>query len=74
MPIIAGVAEMDYKTFFTFNSVGGLLWGIVVPILGYTLGKTVHNIDKYLLPIILLIALISISPILIKYLKEKKKA
>jgi membrane-associated protein len=73
VPIIAGFAEMDYRSFFTFNAIGGTLWGILVPILGYTLGKTVHDIDKYLLPIIILIAIISISPLVIKYLRDKKK-
>jgi membrane-associated protein len=72
VPIIAGVAGMEYKSFFKFNSIGGLLWGILVPILGFTLGKTVPSIDKYLLPIILFIALISASPIIIQYLKARK--
>jgi len=73
VPIIAGVGNMEYKSFFTYNSIGGLLWGILVPTLGYTLGKTVPNIDKYLLPIILLIAFISVLPVLIPYLKAKRK-
>jgi membrane-associated protein len=73
VPIIAGVAGMDYRSFFTYNSIGGLLWGIVVPILGYTLGKTVPNIDKYLLPIIILIAALSMLPLFIKYIRAKRK-
>jgi membrane-associated protein len=72
VPIIAGVAEMEYKSFLTFNSIGGLLWGILLPILGFTLGKTVPSVDKYLLPIILFIVLISLSPIIIQYLKSRK--
>ncbi|HET9721759.1 MAG TPA: DedA family protein [Candidatus Saccharimonadales bacterium] len=72
VPIIAGVGEMPYRTFLTFNAIGGLLWGIVVPILGYTLGKTIHNIDKYILPIVVIIALISALPVVMSYLKGKK--
>ena len=72
VPIIAGVGEMDYRSFFTFNSIGGILWGVLVPLLGFTLGKTVPSIDKYLLPIIAVIALISISPLLIHYYKAKR--
>jgi membrane-associated protein len=73
VPIIAGIGEMKYKTFFQFNALGGLLWGSLVPILGFTLGKTVPNIDKYLLPIILLIAFVSLLPIIIPYLKTRFK-
>ncbi|HEX5448040.1 MAG TPA: DedA family protein [Candidatus Saccharimonadales bacterium] len=72
VPIVAGVGEMRYRTFLIFNSVGGLLWGVVVPILGYTLGRTVHNIDKYLIPIVLFIALVSVIPIVIPYIKKRK--
>jgi membrane-associated protein len=63
VPIIAGVAKMPYRFFLIFNALGALLWGILVPLLGYSLGRTVHNIDKYLLPIVVIIAVISIAPI-----------
>ncbi|MDB5175246.1 MAG: hypothetical protein JWM81_104 [Candidatus Saccharibacteria bacterium] len=72
VPIIAGVGNMEYRSFLTFNSLGGVLWGISVPILGYTLGKTVPSIDKYLLPIIVLIAAISVLPVLLQYRKSKQ--
>jgi membrane-associated protein len=62
VPILAGVGKMHYPTFMTYNLVGGFLWGIGMPLLGYLLGNTVPNIDKYLLPIILLIIFLSILP------------
>lgn len=74
VPIIAGVAQMRYKTFLIFNALGGLLWGIMVPVLGYTLGKKVPNIDKYLLPIVLVIIAVSALPIVLTYLKRHKNS
>lgn len=71
IPIIAGVGDMPYKTFFTFNAIGGLLWGILLPVLGYTLGKTVPSIDKYLLPAVFVIIFLSALPVLHHYLKSK---
>jgi len=62
VPIAAGAAKMRYRTFLLFNALGGLLWGIALPVLGFTLGKTVPNIDKYLLPAIFLIIVLSIIP------------
>lgn len=61
-PIVAGVAEMPYKEFVTYNIAGGLLWAISMPLLGYYLGKVVPDIDKYLLPIIAAIIIISLLP------------
>lgn len=62
VPIAAGAARMRYQTFLIFNAVGGLLWGIMLPVLGFTLGKTIPNIDKYLLPAIAVIIVLSVLP------------
>jgi len=72
VPIVAGVGKMRYRSFLTFNAIGGLLWGISVPLLGYTLGRTVHSIDKFLLPVIAVIVFISALPVIIPYLKSRK--
>jgi membrane-associated protein len=62
VPIAAGIGGMRYKSFLLFNALGGLIWGILLPALGYTVGKTVHSIDKYLLPIIFVIIVLSALP------------
>jgi membrane-associated protein len=72
VPIIAGVAGMEYRTFIMFNAIGGALWGILLPVLGYTLGRAVPSIDKYLLPIIFLIIVLSALPVVIQYMKARK--
>src|SRR5262245_20155690 len=53
-PILAGVGTMKYRTFVTYNVIGGFLWAVGVTSLGYFLGEQIgeDNIDKYLLPII----------------------
>lgn len=48
-PLIAGCTEMRYRTFFTWNVVGGALWGIGVPVAGYILGEQAKEFDKYAL-------------------------
>lgn len=74
VPIIAGAVNMDWRKFFKFNAIGGLLWGISLPVLGYSLGKTVPNIDKYLLPIIASIIILSALPAVIHYVKSPRKS
>ena len=69
-PILAGVGKMDYSTFFSYNIIGGLIWAVGLPLIGYFLGNTVPNIDKYLIPIVLLIIFLSTTPTLYHILKD----
>lgn len=71
-PIVAGIGNMHYRRFLAFNLVGGLLWAVGVTIAGYFLAAVIgpENIDKYLLPIIVLIVLISVAPAAYHILKE----
>jgi len=66
-PILAGVGRMHYRTFLSYNVVGGLGWVVGLLVLGYGLGKTVPDIDHYLLPIILLIIILSMTPNLLEW-------
>jgi membrane-associated protein len=75
-PILAGVGSMKYRTFLVYNLIGGFLWAIGVTSLGYLLGDQIgaDNIDKYLLPIIFVIIVISILPAVIEVLRHRRKA
>ena len=73
VPILAGIGRMHYKTFVTYNVIGGLLWGLGIPLLGYFLGEIIPNVDKYLLPIILLIILTSFLPTIFSLIYDKIK-
>jgi len=71
-PIVAGVGDMKYKNFLTYNILGGFFWSFGLILSGYFLGGSIPNIDKYLLPIILLIIVISFLPLLYEWLKSRK--
>ncbi len=64
IPMIAGVAGMEYRKFYLSNIIGGLLWACGLPLLGYLLGEVVPDIDRYLLPIVGVIIFISILPVI----------
>jgi len=70
-PILAGVGKMRYGMFVAYNIVGALLWAVGLLLLGYFLGRVIPNVDKYLLPIILGIIIISILPNIIHLIKNK---
>lgn len=72
-PILAGVAKMPYGQFLTYNFLGGLLWGVGLPLLGFYLGNVIPDIDKYLLPIIIVIIVLSVLPALFHLKTEIKE-
>jgi membrane-associated protein len=69
---VAGVGKMNYRIFLTYNVVGGILWGVGVTSLGYVLGEAV-DIDKYLLPVVFVIILVSVIPVLLEVRKAKRE-
>lgn len=69
-PVMAGVGEMSYKHFISYNIIGALLWAVGLTLLGYFLGQTIPDIEKYLLPIVALIILLSIAPGIYHFIKD----
>lgn len=71
-PIVAGIGSMHYRTFISYNIIGGIFWASLMILMGYFMGQVIPDPDKYILPIAFLIILISFIPILFKILKNKK--
>ena len=54
-PVAAGVGNMSYRHFVSFNVIGALLWGVGVTVLGYALGNVTfvkENIELLLIGIV----------------------
>jgi len=69
---MAGVLKMAARPFTIWNVIGGLVWTELVLALGYTLGKSVKGIDKFLLPIIALIVVLSLIPVFREISKARR--
>ncbi len=69
-PIVAGIGSMRYQSFLSFNIIGGFVWAIGLSVGGYILGNSIPNVDRYLLPIVVLIIVLSVLPSAIHVLKE----
>ena len=73
-PVVAGVADMEYRSFLAFNVIGGLLWVWSMLFIGYFLGRWVPGIDKHIESVILVVIFLSILPGIIGWLRERRKA
>jgi membrane-associated protein len=73
MSPLAGILKMDQKKFTFWNGLSAVIWTSSILIIGYLLGERVSgSVDKYLLPIVACLILISMIPILRELLKKKK--
>ncbi|MBK5268334.1 MAG: VTT domain-containing protein [Acidimicrobiia bacterium] len=56
-PVVAGIGHLDRKVFTRYNVLGGLLWGVGLPGLGYGLGGVAlvrNNLESAVLVVIAL--------------------
>jgi membrane-associated protein len=72
-PIVAGVADMKYRTFTIYNIVGAGLWAVGVTTLGYYLGQ-VDVVREHVEIAAILIVAISLIPVAIEFTKHRKAA
>lgn len=74
-PMMAGIGEMESRTFLMFNMLGALLWATGVSVAGYFLGSILgKDGQKYLLPIVAAIIVISLIPPLLELRKHRRQA
>ena len=77
---VAGMLRMPARTFLVWNAVGGLLWTEAILLAGYlpaqklrdTIGAA--NIDKYLLPVVALIVVVSLIPVFVEVVRNRRRA
>ncbi|MFD3731801.1 DedA family protein [Streptomyces sp. NPDC058632] len=71
-PITAGAGRMKYRTFLTYNLIGGVAWGSGVTLAGYWLGQ-IEFIKTNVESILILIVFLSVVPIIVEFLRERAK-
>ena len=60
---VAGALEVPVGTFTLWQVVGGLVWSVGLTLAGYALGSSIPNVDRYLLPMVALIVVVSLVPL-----------
>ncbi|MER6982229.1 DedA family protein [Streptomyces carpinensis] len=69
---MAGALGVPVRTFTVWQVAGGLAWSVGLTLAGYALGSSVPNIDKYLLPVIALIVVVSLIPLAAEVLRSRR--
>lgn len=70
-PFVAGVGKMDYQKFITYNIIGGVLWVGSFMFLGYFFGNLEIVKENFSIVVFAIIGL-SVVPMVLEYLKEKR--
>lgn len=72
-PIVAGIGEMEYRRFLSFNVWGGIGWVFLMTALGHRFGRMAwvqQNLEKA----VLIVIFISILPILVEAWREHRRS
>ncbi|HVO56290.1 MAG TPA: VTT domain-containing protein [Dongiaceae bacterium] len=73
-PPVAGAAMMPYSRYLLFDICGGIVWVGATILGGYTLGRSVPNIGKYIHYVIAVVVVLSLLPAVIGLLKSRPGA
>ncbi|TDO51762.1 membrane-associated protein [Kribbella sp. VKM Ac-2527] len=60
---LAGALRIDSRIFTTWQAIGGAFWTVGLVLAGHLLGSRIPGIDRYLLPVIAVIVVLSLIPI-----------
>ncbi len=71
-PVVAGVAEMGYRRFASYNIVGAIAWNISMTLGGYLLGNVIPGIDKRIDVVVMVVIVVSLMPAVIAWLRSRR--
>ncbi|MEU1087753.1 DedA family protein [Streptomyces sp. NPDC005576] len=68
---LAGALNVPARVFTLWQIVGGMVWTAGLVLAGYGLGSSVPNVDRYLLPIVALVVLVSLTPLAVEVIRRR---
>src|SRR3954453_2600166 len=71
---LAGAVGVPVRTFTVWQVAGGLLWSLGIALAGYALGSRIPNVDRYLLPIVAGIVIVSLIPVALELLRSRARS
>jgi len=71
-PVVAGVAQMGYRKFATYNVGGAIMWIVSMTVVGYTLGNLIPNIESRIHIVVAIVIAVSLMPPAIAWLRRRR--
>ena len=72
-PTVAGVGQMTYRKFLSYNVVGGILWVASMLGIGYGLGRSIPDIEKHLHWVLAVVIVLSFLPLVNEWAQSRRK-
>jgi membrane-associated protein len=72
-PTLAGVGNMKYRTFLSYNIFGGIGWVLSMTLTGYFLARSIPDIEKKIHWVVLVVIIVSFIPIVKEWRSSRKK-
>ena len=74
VPVVAGLAEMRFRAYTTYNVLGAVLWVWSMLFIGYFLGRAIPGVENHITKVILVVIFISLLPGIIAWQRERMRA
>ncbi|MET7689096.1 DedA family protein [Streptomyces sp. NPDC005483] len=71
---MAGALGVPLRTFTVWQMAGGLVWSLGLTLGGYTLGSSIPDVDRYLLPLVAVIVAVSLIPLATEVHRSRRAA
>ncbi len=71
-PVVAGVGQMNYQRFVTYNVAGGILWVVSMVLTGFLVGAAVPNINEHIHVVIGVVISLSILPAVVEFIRARR--
>ena len=74
VPVVAGLAEMDFRSYTAYNVLGAVAWIWSMLFAGYFLGRYRPGIENHITKVILAVIFVSLLPAVISWQRERSKS
>lgn len=74
VPVVAGIGQMGYRRYTTYNIIGGFAWIWSMLFIGYFLGRYIPGIDRHIETVIAIVIALSVMPGVIGWLRTQRPA
>lgn len=73
-PVVAGIGRMNIVKFMIYNIVGSAIWATVVTLLGYFFGQQIPSLERYIMPTLVVVTILTFSPTVYHLVMARKSS